>query len=71
MRCENDDNHNPENFCPTCSTCHDCIAESDENNAATIKRLKAELQKAINERNEAWFQLEENSIDIREPVPEE
>jgi hypothetical protein len=29
-----------------------------------IEQLKAELQKAVNERNAAWFQLEEAEIEI-------
>jgi|AntRauTorcE11898_2_1112593.scaffolds.fasta_scaffold49947_2 hypothetical protein len=51
--------------------------ESDTASALTkqaareIERLEAELQKAINERNEAWFQLEEAGIEIRQPTEEE
>jgi hypothetical protein len=33
--------------------------------AIKIAELESKLQKAVNERNEAWFQLEENSIEIR------
>ena len=40
------------------------------NNYQRIKELEQELQKAVNERNAAWFQLEENNIPI-EPVYEE
>ncbi len=29
-----------------------------------IEQLKAELQQAVNERNAAWFQLEEANIPI-------
>lgn len=51
--------------------------ESDTASALTkqaareIERLEAELQKAINERNETWFQLEEAGIEIRQPNEEE
>jgi hypothetical protein len=31
-----------------------------------LEALKAELQKAVNERNEAWFQLEEAGIPINQ-----
>lgn len=43
---------------------------SDEASALTnkaareIEKLDAELQKAVNERNEAWVQLEEANIEI-------
>lgn len=49
--------------------------ESDEASALTnqaarqIEKLEAELQTAVNERNEAWCQLEEAGIEIR-PCPE-
>lgn len=32
--------------------------------AREIEKLEAELQKAVNERNEAWVQLEEANIEI-------
>ncbi len=32
--------------------------------AREIEKLEAELQAAVNERNDAWFQLEENNIKI-------
>lgn len=32
--------------------------------ANEIEKLKTELQKAVNERNAAWFQLEEAGIAI-------
>jgi hypothetical protein len=44
--------------------------ESDAASALTnqaareIERLNSLLQQAINERNQAWFQLEENNIEI-------
>lgn len=31
-----------------------------------IEELEQQLQKAINERNAAWFQLEENQIEIEQ-----
>ena len=41
-------------------------ASSLTNRAAReIERLEELLQQAVNERNEAWCQLEEASIDIR------
>lgn len=40
------------------------------NEQKRIEELEQQLQKAINERNAAWFQLEENQIEI-EPVCEE
>jgi hypothetical protein len=49
----------------------DKLLESDVASALTnqaaraIENLEAQLQQAINERNEAWFQLEEEGIDIR------
>lgn len=33
--------------------------------AREIEKLEAQLQQAINERNEAWYQLEEAEIKIR------
>lgn len=32
--------------------------------AREIEKLEAELQQAVNERNNAWFQLEEENIEI-------
>lgn len=43
---------------------------SDEASALTnkaareIEKLEMELQKAVSERNQAWFQLEEENIEI-------
>lgn len=51
--------------------------ESDEASALTnqaarqIEKLEGELQKAVDERNEAWFQLEEAGIEIRMPQKDE
>lgn len=48
--------------------------ESDEASALTnqaaraIEKLQSEFQQAVNDRNEAWFQLEEAGITIREPL---
>ena len=62
MSCENDETHNLDNYCSSCATCHDCVEEGDKTIQDQLKGLKEELQKAINERNAAWFQLEENNI---------
>ena len=35
--------------------------------AREIERLEAELQQAVNDRNEAWCQLEEAGVEIRKP----
>ena len=64
MSCENDETHNLDNYCSSCATCHDCVEECDKTIQDQLKGLKEELQKAINERNAAWFQLEENDIEI-------
>lgn len=65
MPCENDLSHKKENYCSTCFTCHDCIEESDKVNQKQFEKLKKDLQNAIDERNLAWFQLEENKIEIK------
>lgn len=69
MSCENDDTHNTDNYCSSCSTCHDCFEEGEKSNKEQLQELKQEFQKAINERNAAWFQLEKSNITIAE-VPE-
>ncbi len=38
---------------------------SSTSQSERITELEVLLQQAINERNEAWFQLEENDIEIR------
>lgn len=68
MCCENDDNHNAENYCTSCSTCHDCVEEAETDSKQCLEKLKNQLQKAIDERNEAWCQLEENNIEIRKTM---
>lgn len=64
MPCENNAAHNDTQYCSSCSTCHDCLKESEQANADLIIKLKSDLQDAINERNAAWFLLEENNITI-------
>ena len=64
MSCENDETHKIDNYCSSCATCLDCVEEGDNSIQDQLKGLKGELQKAINERNAAWFQLEENNIEI-------
>lgn len=64
MTCENDTSHNPDNYCNSCATCHDCVEEGEQSIQSELKGLKEALQNAINERNQAWFQLEENNIKI-------
>jgi hypothetical protein len=53
MKCENNASHND-----------DIRTEEEKNNSVLIIKLKVDLQNAINERNEAWFLLEENDITI-------
>lgn len=43
--CENSANHDPENFCRHCSTCHDCVAEGEHDNYHNIKSLTAEVER--------------------------
>lgn len=68
MRCENDNNHNSDAYCSACATCHDCVEEDEKSHQNQLRCLKEELQKATNERNAAWFQLEENNIKIVAPL---
>ena len=68
MKCENENTPNVE-YCPSCLTRHESIEDSNECCQKQLKELKGELQKAINERNAAWFQLEDLNISIKE-IPE-
>ena len=48
------------------------IASALTNQAAReIKRLEAEFQQVVDDRNEAWSQLEEAGIEIRQPSEDE
>ncbi len=71
MSCENDTSHNPDNYCNSCATCHDCVEEGEQSIQDELKGLKEALQNAINERNQAWFQLEENNIKLVSPLNSE
>jgi len=64
MSCENDETHKIDNYCSSCATCHDCVEEGIESIQNQLKNINGELQKAINERNTAWLQLEKNNIEI-------
>lgn len=45
--------------------------QSSMSQAERIVELEALLQQTVNERNEAWCQLEENNIEIRPVATEE
>lgn len=43
MGCESSINHEHENYCKTCSTCHDCLSFCCEQDAEQIEVLKSKL----------------------------
>ena len=41
--CESDPDHNSESYCDHCSTCHDCIHESDERDSKHTSKLESKI----------------------------
>lgn len=42
--CKNDKEHDPDNYCEHCSTCHDCIAESRLEETTALLSIKKEAK---------------------------
>lgn len=73
MTCECDENHDEENYCSECATCHDCLVNAQNATADIVKQLqqenaalKAELHaKEIEELESAELEdIECNEVEI-------
>jgi len=45
--CESDLDHDPDNYCSSCSTCHECIGESDFKNEKDLAAMKKAIKESV------------------------
>ena len=48
MKCENDPKHDPDNYCESCSTCHDCLEEERDAMSERLNEARSIMKEILN-----------------------